>query len=588
MREFNSNRSADKRTTGSTTSKNNYAKKPYAKTNKDSSTASGQKSYGESKPYGERKTFGEKKSYGESKPYGEKKSYGESKPYGEKKSYGESKPYGEKKSYGESKPYGERKTFGEKKSYGESKPYGEKKSYGESKPYGERKSFGESKPYGEKKSYGDSKPYGEKKSYGESNPYGEKKTFGEKKAFEKPYKKFFDQDSSEKAERNTRLSAKLGKDDCQYTFQCNKCDYQGIEYQEQLKKKQEVAENVFGDKLKVFPTVGMEVPNRYRNKTDAIFGHVRGQVITGIYKEGGRDLVAIDECMMEKSKAQAIVADIKGMLKPFKIKTYDEETGYGLLRHVVIRTGINSGEIMVILVLGSPILPSKNNFIKLLMEKHPEISTILLSINDKKTTAVLGNKESIIYGKGFIEDTFDELKFKISSKTHYPVNPVQTLKVYKKAIELAGLNGSEVVVDTYAGLGILGLLAANKAQSVIGMESNNDHVKEAVFSAKQNNCQNIKFYCSEPAKLIEEMAESQERADVVFINSPRNGCGVALFDALGKLAPKKIIYISNNIYSLEKDMQFLLDNNYQAKELHPFDVFPYTKAVDSVVLFNHK
>ncbi len=630
MREFNSNRSTDKRTTGSTTGKNNYAKKPYAKTNKESSTVGGQKTYGEkksygeskpygekkaygeSKPYGERKSFGEKKSYGESKPYGEKKAYGESKPYGEKKaygeskpygerksfgekkSYGESKPYGEKKAYGESKPYGERKSFGEKKSYGESKPYGEKKAYGESKPYGEKKAYGESKPFGErkafgeKKSYGESKPYGEKKAYGESKPYGEKKSYGEKKAFEKPYKKFFDQDSTEKTERNNRLSAKLGKDDCQYAFQCNKCDYQGIEYQEQLKKKQEVAESVFGEKLKVLPTVGMEVPNRYRNKTDAIFGHVRGQVITGIYKEGGRDLVAIDECMMEMSKAQAIVADIKEMLKPFKIKTYDEETGYGLLRHVVIRTGINSSEIMVILVLGSPILPSKNNFIKLLIEKHPEITTILLNINDKKTTAVLGNKESIIYGKGFIEDTFDELKFKIYSKTHYPVNPVQTLKVYKKAIELAGLNGLETVVDTYAGLGVLGLLAAKTAQTVIGMESNNDHVKEAILSAKQNNCQNIKFYCSDPSKLIEELAESQEKADVVFINSPRNGCGVALFDALGKLAPKKIIYISNNIYSLEKDMQFLLDNNYQAKELYPFDVFPYTKAVDSVVLFTRK
>ena len=554
MREFKTNRSTDKRTTKSATGKSNS----------------------------DRRAYGEKKSYGDSKPYGEKKSYGDSKPYGEKKSYGDSKPYGEKKSFGEKKSYGESKPYGEKKSYGDSKPYGEKKSFGEKKSYGESKPYGEKKSFGEKKSYGESKPYGEKKSYGESKPYGEKKTY------EKPYKKFFNQEALETDEKNNRLRAKLGKDDCQYAFSCNKCDYQGMEYQEQLDKKQEALKSVTADKMKVYPIVGMEVPNHYRNKTDAIFGHARGQVITGIYKENGRDLVPIDECMMEMSKAQAIVADIKNMLKPFKIKTYDEETGYGLFRHAVIRTGIHSGEIMVILVLGSPILPSKNNFIKALIEKHPEISTILLNVNDKRTTAVLGNKESIIYGKGYIEDTFDEFKIRIFSKSFYPVNPEQTVKVYKKAIELADLKAGTSVVNLYAGLGLLGLMAAKTAQSVVGMESNSDHVKEAIFCAKHNDCQNIKYYCSEPAKLIEEMAESQEKADVVFMNAPRNGSGALLIEALGKLAPKKIVYFSNNIFSLEKDMQLLLNQNYQAKEIHPFDVFPYTKAVDSVVLFQHK
>ena len=185
--------------------------------------------------------------------------------------------------------------------------------------------------------------------------------------------------------------------------------------------------------------VGMEDPFHYRNKVHAVFGHKKdGTVISGIYQEGTHFIVPVDECLIEDQRADAIIRDIRGLLKSFKIKTYNEDTGYGLFRHVLIRTGYHSGQIMVVLVLGSPILPSKNNFVKALRKLHPEITTIVLNVNGQKTSMILGEKETVLYGKGYIEDELCGKTFRISSKSFYQVNPVQTEKLYGKAIELAG------------------------------------------------------------------------------------------------------------------------------------------------------
>ena len=202
------------------------------------------------------------------------------------------------------------------------------------------------------------------------------------------------------------ITKKQNADMCQYAKKCGGCDYQGLPYEKQLKEKQEYVRKNVGEFCKVLPIIGMEHPYHYRNKVHAVFDIAKGgSVISGVYKAGTHDVVNIDSCRIEDETADAIIRDIRGLLRSFKIKTYDEDTGYGLLRHVLVRRGFHSGEVMVVLVLGSPILPSKNNFVKALRKLHPEITTVVLNVNDKKTSMILGEKETVIYGKGYIEDT---------------------------------------------------------------------------------------------------------------------------------------------------------------------------------------
>ena len=254
--------------------------------------------------------------------------------------------------------------------------------------------------------------------------------------------------------RHIEKEAKLSQVSCPYAKKCGGCDYQGTSYEKQLKEKQELVRKNVGEFCKVQPIVGMENPYHYRNKVHAVFDIVRngarrggkghggllsGTIISGVYKAGTHEVVNIDSCQIEDELSAAIIRDIRGLLRSFKIKTYDEDTGYGLFRHVLVRRGFHTGEVMVVLVLGSPILPSKNNFVKALRKLHPEITTVVVNVNDKKTSMVLGEKETVIYGKGFIEDTLCGCTFRISPKSFYQVNPVQTEILYQKAIEYAGL-----------------------------------------------------------------------------------------------------------------------------------------------------
>ena len=227
---------------------------------------------------------------------------------------------------------------------------------------------------------------------------------------------------------------------CRSAKKCGGCQYQGVPYEEQLKKKQKMEEKLLGKFCKVSPIIGMENPYHYRNKVHSAFGRDRkGNIISGTYEASTHHIIPVEDCLIEDEKCQEIIRTIRGMLKSFKIKTYDEDTGYGLLRHVMVRRGFQTGEIMVILVLGSPILPSKNNFVKALRQVHPEITTVILNINDKRTSMVLGEREKAIYGPGFIRDRLCGCTFRISPKSFYQVNPVQTEILYDTAIRYLSL-----------------------------------------------------------------------------------------------------------------------------------------------------
>ncbi len=388
-------------------------------------------------------------------------------------------------------------------------------------------------------------------------------------------------------ERNavrSKWEIEKGKGRCRAFGECGGCQMLHLPYQEQLTLKEKETAKLLKPYVRLEGIIGMEQPERYRNKVNAAFTHDRqGKPISGVYKEGTHYIIPIEECVLENEKADAIIASIRSLLPSFKIKTFDEDTGYGLLRHVMVRVAHATGQIMVVLVLGSPILPSKNNFVKALLKLHPDITTIVINVNEKKTSMVLGDNGQVIYGKGYIEDVLCGIHFKISPKSFYQVNSVQTEKLYHKAMEYAGLTGKETVLDTYCGIGTIGLIAAGKARNVIGVELNGDAVKDAVANARRNKIKNVDFYQMDAGEFMVQMAEQGERVDTVFMDPPRTGSDEVFLDALVKLSPDKVVYISCSPETLARDLEYMTKRGYRAVRGICVDMFPFCGHVETIV-----
>lgn len=375
---------------------------------------------------------------------------------------------------------------------------------------------------------------------------------------------------------------------CPVKKKCGGCCYQGVAYEKQLEEKQKKVEGLIGSFCKVFPITGMEDPYYYRNKVHAVFSFEKGKTVSGIYEEHSHKVVPVETCQIENQKADAIIRTIRDLLRSFKIRVYDEDTGIGLLRHVLIRTGKQTGQIMVVLVTVSPIFPSKNNFVRVLREKHPEITTIVLNINDQDTSMILGEREKVLYGKGYIEDILCGKRFRISSKSFYQVNPVQTEKLYEKAIRLAGLTGKEKVIDAYCGIGTIGLIASDRAGQVIGVELNEDAVHDAIRNARRNGAKNIEFYCEDAGTFMREMADNGETGDVVFMDPPRSGSDEQFLEAVVRLSPKLVVYISCNPETMKRDLAYLTGKGYRALTAWPFDMFPFTAHVECITVLKRR
>ena len=374
---------------------------------------------------------------------------------------------------------------------------------------------------------------------------------------------------------------------CPYAKKCGGCDYQGISYEEQLKKKQSYIRKLMEPYGKVQPIIKMADPYHYRHKVQAAFDCTRrGQIVAGVYQKNSHDVVDIESCQIENEEADAIIRDIKNMLRSFRIKTYDEDTGYGLLRHVLVRKGYHSGQIMVVLVLADAILPSKNNFVKALRKNHPDISTVVINVNDKRTSMVLGERNITVYGKGYIEDSLLGCTFRISPNSFYQVNPKQTEILYRKAIDCAGLTGKETVIDAYCGTGTIGLIASKSAKQVIGVELNKDAIRDAITNAKRNDIHNVRFYNQDAGEFMVEMAQKGEHADVVIMDPPRTGSDEAFLSSVVRLAPKRVVYVSCGPESLARDLKYLTKHGYRMKECTPVDMFPFTRHVETVVLLS--
>lgn len=385
------------------------------------------------------------------------------------------------------------------------------------------------------------------------------------------------------------------KEVCSVHKKCGGCRYQGVPYEEQLKIKEKMVGRLMGKYCKIYPIVGMENPMHYRNKVHAVFDRDRkGNIISGVYREGTHQVIPVESCMIEDVLADEIIGTIRKLAKSFKIKTYDEDTGYGLLRHVLVKRAFATNQVMVVVVTGSPVFPSRNNFVKALLKEHPQITTIIHNINDKRTSMVLGEREKVLYGKGYIEDVLCGKKFRISAKSFYQVNPVQTEVLYRKAIEAVGFTGKEYVIDAYCGVGTIGMVASDYVDSVVGVELNRDAVRDAIGNAKVNDIKNIRFVCDDAGKFMVKLAAAAQRdksvrlPDVVLMDPPRSGSDEAFLSALVKMGPKTVVYVSCNPVTLERDVKWLEKKGYKAKGVWPVDMFPFTEHVETIVLLSHK
>lgn len=378
---------------------------------------------------------------------------------------------------------------------------------------------------------------------------------------------------------------------CPLYKKCGGCQIHNMDYEAQLDFKMKKVVRLLGRFHYVENIIGMDNPYHYRNKVQAAFGRDKqNRIISGVYQSSTHRIVPVDNCLIEDKKADEIIVTIRKLIKSFKLGTFDENKMVGFLRHVLVKRGFVSGEIMVVLVTGTEEFKSKRSFINALLERHPDITTIVQNINNKRTNLVLGEKMITLYGDGVIKENLCGYTFTISPKAFYQINPVQTEILYNKAMEFADIKKSDIVIDAYCGTGTIGIIASKYAGHVYGVELNKDAVRDAKKNAKLNNIENIDFVNADAGRYMVNIADEGLKADVVIMDPPRAGSDVKFLKSLVKLSPKKVVYISCNPETLARDLMFLSKNRYKIRKIQPVDMFPHTEHVECAALleFNPK
>ena len=376
---------------------------------------------------------------------------------------------------------------------------------------------------------------------------------------------------------------------CPYYKRCGGCGLLHMTYREELAYKQQLAEHFLSRFGKVRPILGAAQPCYYRNKVEAAFGVDRSRrVIAGTYEEGSHRIVNIERCLNENQTASAIIATVKRLLPSFRLAPYDEDARTGFLRHVLVRCGVRTGEVMVVLVTATPVFPSRQNFIKSLLQAHPEITPVVQNINSRRTSVLLGDREQTLYGPGFIRDTLCGMTFRISPRSFYQINPAQTEVLYRRAIEAAALTGRERVVDAYCGIGTIGMIAAEKAGEVIGVEQNPAAVRDAVRNARENSVKNIRFVAADATAWLQTAAAQKLPVDVLLMDPPRSGSTPEFLSAAVKLAPRRIVYISCCPETQARDLALLQKGGYRVTLLQPVDMFPHTEHIENIAVLERR
>ena len=381
--------------------------------------------------------------------------------------------------------------------------------------------------------------------------------------------------------------------DCSTYKRCGGCNLRHVNYKTTLKMKKNIVQNLVDKNLKtkvvVKDTIGMEHPFHYRNKAQYPIGlDKNGKPMIGVFANRTHEVIQIDKCLIQNEEAEIIAKFICQFAQKNNINVYNEKTCQGLLRHIVVKVGIKTNQIMCILVLNSEKLPNEEKLIDELTKHFPNITTIVKNINNKNTNVILGKTNINIFGNGYIYDKLGDYTFKISPLSFYQINPIQTEKLYNLALQAAKLTGKEIVFDLYCGIGTIGIYMANKAKKVYGIEIVEDAIKDAKENCKINNITNAEYYAGDTEKLLTELIENKKiKPDVIVVDPPRKGLDNTTVENILKIKPTRLVYVSCNPATLIRDLS-KLEGIYEIKEIQPVDMFPFTSHVECVTTIELK
>ena len=371
---------------------------------------------------------------------------------------------------------------------------------------------------------------------------------------------------------------------CQVAKKCSGCQLSNMTYEQQLDWKQKDVTKLLGNFGEVSRIIGADEPYHYRNKVQAVFRSDRsGRIISGVYQSSRNGIVGINSCLLDDQRADRIIVGIRELMQSFRLRPFDEGTGRGFLRHVLVRVGKSSGEILVTLVGGTPVFPKKHDFVRALTAKFPEITTVTFSVNSEPEIMALGSRSEVLFGEGYITDVLCGKRFRISPQSFYQINHAQTEKLYSYAIEAARLRSTDVLLDAYSGIGTIGIIASDHVKQVQGIEYNAAAVRDAVSNCRENGLtRGIAFNRGDAGEFLQARAKLGTHYDAVILDPARAGADRRLLNALVKTAPERVVYISCNPATQARDLRTLV-KRYDIESIQPFDLFPHTRHVECVV-----
>ena len=381
--------------------------------------------------------------------------------------------------------------------------------------------------------------------------------------------------------------------DCATYKRCGGCSLRHIQYEETLKIKRDMVQNLVNkglkNKITVNYVIDMDNPYNYRNKLQYPVGKdKKGMHVIGVFANRTHEIIPVESCLIQNKEAEKVAKEIFKFIKEKNISIYDEKTRSGAIRHIIVKIGVKTNEIMCIIVSNDETLRMEKEFVKDITSKFSNVKTIIKNINNKNTNVILGNKNVVIYGDGFIYDKLGDYTFKISAKSFYQTNPTQTEVLYNKAIEFARLDKEDVLCDLYCGIGTIGIFASSKVKQVYGIEIVEEAVEAAKENAKINNVDNIEFIAGDVEKAFKELVEEHHvEPTAIIVDPPRRGLDATTINKTLELEVEKLVYVSCNPATMVRDLK-MLEEKYDVKEIQPVDMFPYTSHVECVAVLQLK
>lgn len=373
---------------------------------------------------------------------------------------------------------------------------------------------------------------------------------------------------------------------------CGGCQIQHISYEAQLEHKRQQVEDHFarigGMEVPIHPVLGMEEPWRYRNKAQVPFGVQKGKAVAGFYVPRTHQIVDMEACLIQHELNDKVIRKVKQLAQHLKTPIYDEQKHRGTLRHVMVRTGFHTGELMIVLVTNGRKLPHREKWIEELRREFPQLKSLMQNIHHRRSNIVLGPENQVLWGREVIYDRIGDVTFAISPHSFFQINPVQTRVLYDQVAKYAGLTGTETVIDAYCGIGTIALYLARHAKRVYGVEIVPAAIQDAKQNAELNRMDHVTFEAGAAEEIMPRWYQEGIRPDVVVVDPPRKGCDRVLLDTIASMQPGRIIYVSCNSSTLARDAKYLAELGYMVREVQPVDMFPQTGHVETVVLISNE